>query len=275
MNQPNAVQEHYTTDDLPSRIKTALSRVGAAEGPIVWSDLARLDQFHTRGLLATKELAEGLGLIGGEAVLDVGCGLGGPARYLAAVLGCHVTGIDLSQPFIEVAAMLGERTGLSDHLTFVQGDATALPFPPESFDHAWTQHVAMNIQDKKGFYRSIHRVLKKGGRLAIFDVVKGENAPVIYPVPWARQASISFLATPSEMVQGLRAAGFSEVSSADTTQPALEWFDAMQSAPEPEGVAALSLGVVMGQDTGQILKNLAQNIKEGRVRLMQTIVQKN
>lgn len=275
MNQPNAIQEHYTTDGLASRIKTALSGVGAGEGQLVWSDLARLDQFHTRGLLATKELAEGLGLTGGETVLDVGCGLGGPARYLAAVLGCHVTGIDLSQPFIEAAAMLSERTGLSDHLTFVQGDATAFPFPPESFDHAWTQHVAMNVQDKEGFYRSIHRVLKRGGRLAIFDIVKGENAPVIYPVPWAHEASISFLATPSEMAQSLRAVGFREVSLADTTAGALEWFAAMQNTPEPEGVAALNLGIVMGQDAGQKLKNLARNIKEGRVRLLQTIVQKN
>lgn len=274
MNQPNAVQNHYTNESLASRIQTALSNAGAGDGQIAWFDLARLDQFHVRGLQATKELAEGLGLSGGENVLDVGCGLGGPARYLAAVLGCHVTGIDLSQPFIDVATMLSERTGLSDLLTFVQADATAMPFPSESFDHAWTQHVAMNIQDKDGFYRSIYRVLKKGGRLAIFDIVKGENDPVAYPVPWAPDASISFLATPSEMATSLSAAGFREISSEDTTERALEWFAAMQSGPKLEGIAALNLGIIMGQDTGQILKNLAFNIKEQRVRLAEIIVQK-
>lgn len=208
-------------------------------------------------------------------MLDVGCGLGGPARYLAAVHGCQVTGIDLSQPFIEVATMLGKRTGLSDYLTFVQGDATELPFPSEHFDHAWTQHVAMNIADKERFYRGIYRVLKKGGRFAIYDVVKGENEPVLYPVPWAREANISFLATPSEMTQALHAAGFSAVSSVDTTDLALTWLANMQSGPEPQGVAALSLEVVIGPEVEQMLKNLAQNIREGRVRLLQVIVQKN
>ena len=175
MDQPNAAQEHYTIDDLPARIENALRQAGFGAGPMDWLELAGLDQFHARGLAATKELAEGLGLKAGETVLDVGSGLGGPARYLAATFDCRVTGIDLSQPFVDVAAMLSEKTGLADRLTFVQGDATELPFAPESFNHTWTQHVAMNIANKAGLYAGIHRALKPGGRLAIYDVVTGRT----------------------------------------------------------------------------------------------------
>ena len=153
------VKEHYAIQDLPGRIENALLQAGFGSGQIDWSKLALLDQFHVRGLPATKELAVGLNLARGENVLDVGSGLGGPARYLAAVHGCHVTGIELTQPFVEVADLLSKRTGLSHRLRFVQGDALDLPFTPESFDHAWTQHVAMNISDKERLYSGICRVL--------------------------------------------------------------------------------------------------------------------
>jgi SAM-dependent methyltransferase len=276
MIKPNRVQEHYTFQEMLARINNALTQAGLGQGPIEWSKLALLDQFHVRGLPATKELAEGLGLKGGESVLDVGSGLGGPARYLAAVYGCHVTGIELTPLFVEIASHLSLRTGLADRLKFVQGDALDLQFPAESFEHVWTQHVAMNIQDKERLYKGIHRALKKGGRFAIYDVVKGENEPLIYPVPWAREAGISFLASPSEMAKALRAAGFEEVSSVDTTDQALSWFGELQKAQQAtSGVNPLNLGSVIGPESRRMMANLAQNIKEGRARLMQVIAQKD
>ena len=275
MSQLNLVQEHYTIQEMPARIENALLQAGFGPRQIDWSKLTLLDQCHVRGLPATKELAEGLRLAGGESVLDVGSGLGGPARYLAAVHGCHVTGIELTQLFVEIAEQLSLRTGLSNRLRFVQGDALELPFPPDSFDHAWTQHVAMNIQDKERLYKGIYRVIKKGGRFAIYDVVKGDG-PAVYPVPWAHEASISFLASPSEMAQVLHATGFSEVSSVDTTDLALSWFDELQSIQQAPGVISpLNLGSVIGLESKQMMANFAQNIKEGRVRLMQVIVQKD
>ena len=272
MKPTNPVQEHYSIPDMPARIENALQHAGYGSGPIPWSELAALDQFHTRGLVASKELAVGLGLTGGDSILDVGSGLGGPARYLAAVHGCQVTGIELTPLYVEMATMLSQRTGLADRTRFVQGDALEMPFAPDHFDHAWTQHVAMNIPDRGKLYRGIRRVLKPGGRLAIYDVLKGENEPVLYPVPWASEPGISFLTSPSEMKQALEAAGFSFVSGADTTELALTWFSEMQKAPTANPV---SLGAVIGPEGQQAVANLARNMKEGRVRVLQVIVQKD
>jgi SAM-dependent methyltransferase len=184
MAGPLTVLNHYGTADLTERVDQALKQAGLDAGGLTWSDLTPLDQFHVRGLAATKELAEGLSLEPGSTVIDVGCGLGGPARYLAATHGCRVTGIDLSRPFTDVARTLTERVGLSASVTYRQADALDLPFADRAFDHAWTQHVAMNIADKGRFYANIHRVLKPAGRLAIYDVVAGDAGPLIFPVPW-------------------------------------------------------------------------------------------
>jgi SAM-dependent methyltransferase len=276
MSDTQSVQEHYEFGDMPARIEKALDEAGLGSGPIEWSKLATLDQFHVRGLAATKELAEGLGLAGGERVLDVGSGLGGPARYLAAVHGCRVTGIELTPTFVKIADRLSHRTGLSELVNFVQGDALELPFPPNSFDHAWTQHVAMNVLDKERLYRGVHRVLKNGGRLAIYDVVKGEVEPVIYPIPCASAASISFIVLPEEMTQALCAAGFREVSRADTTDLASAWFAELAIAQQvPALLSPLNLARALGPEQRPMAANMARNIKERRIRLMQMIVQKD
>jgi len=270
------VQEHYGVGDLTDRIALALKRAGLDGERLQWSDLADLDQFHVRGLAATAELAKGLHLETGATLLDVGCGLGGPARYLAATRGCHVTGIDLSHPFVAAARMLAERTCLADRTTFVQGDALDMPFPNNSFDAAWTQHVAMNIADRARFYASIHRVLKPGGKLAIYDVLTGNGDPLLFPVPWARQPEIHFLVVPDAMRATLHHAGFAEISWTDTTEAGLEALAQQQQALRAAPASGqLGLGVVMGSELGQMATNLAQNLKAGRVRLIQAIVQRD
>ncbi len=184
---------HYGGGALQERVTLALKRAGLDRDGMNWSELAPLDQFHVCGLAATKELAARLGIKTDTILLDIGCGLGGPARYLAATCGCRVTGIDLSQPFIDVARMLTDRVGLSDRVSFQQADALALPFADAGFDYVLTQHVAMNSADRVPFYANIHRVLKPGGSLAIFDVVAGDGTPLLFPVPWACQPENSAL----------------------------------------------------------------------------------
>jgi SAM-dependent methyltransferase len=270
----HGVRDHYGTTSLVRRIDEALHHAGLADGIIGWADLAPLDQFHVRGLGATRELAEALGINAGVSLLDVGCGLGGPARFLAATYGCHVTGIDLSQPFIEAARMLSERCGLADRATFLQGDALDLPFTDASFDHAWTQHVAMNVADRVGFYRSIHRVLKPGGRLAIYDVALGDGGPPIYPVPWAREPGTSFLLTPEAMRNALAQAGFEEVSWIDKTDIAQAWAADMK-AKRQKPPAPFGLEVVMGSVFAEMAVNLGRNLLEGRVRIIQAVMAKS
>jgi ubiquinone/menaquinone biosynthesis C-methylase UbiE len=271
------IQENYNIEAMVEQVKQAIERAGLGTGPLQWSDLVPFDQFHVRGLEATKELASDLQLKGGQSVLDAGSGLGGPARYLAAVHSVHVTGIDLTTSFIKISNYLSERAGLTDKLIFTEGDATELPFPDEAFDVVWTQHVSMNIQDKARLYKGFHRVLKAGGRLAIYDAIQGSNGPVIYPTPWAREEGISFIASERGMTDGLIEAGFKDLSVIDKTESAAQWFQSLrqqqqkqsQTSPDP-----LSPLFILGPGMGPAIGNFAQNVLEDRVRIIQIIARK-
>src|SRR5579875_1257731 len=167
----DGVRAHYRATGLTERLKTALKILGPEDQLLLPQQLAALDQFHTRGLAATAELAKLAGITADMSVLDVGSGVGGPARLLAATYGCRVTGVDLSEPFVDAARYLTERTGQSGQVSFETGSALALPFDDGSFDVALLQHVAMNISDRAQLYCEIRRMLKSGGKFATYDVV--------------------------------------------------------------------------------------------------------
>jgi ubiquinone/menaquinone biosynthesis C-methylase UbiE len=264
------VRTHYGTESICEKVEKALQDAGYGAGKISPADLAALDQFHTRGLAATIELADSLGIDAGSRVLDIGAGLGGSARHLAAHYGCAVQGIDASAPFVEAATYLNQRTGLADKVSVQVADALDLPFADGSFDIAWTQHVAMNIADRPRLYREINRVLRRDGKLGIYDVVAGDG-PVFFPVPWASSPATSFLLQPSEMTRILDEAGFNVVSSKDCSQPGIAFFQRLRESPPK---SPLGLPTVMGPRFKEMSENFAQNLEAGHVKLVQAVFRK-
>ena len=270
-----AVAEHYESVPLRPRVEAALDAAGLDRGPVPWTALAPLDEFHLGGLRASRELAVALDPPEGSQVLDLGSGLGGPARLLAADYGATVTGIDLSGAFVEVATLLSQRTGLQAGTHFRQGDVIALPFPDAHFDHAWTQHVAMNVADRAALYGEARRVIAAGGRLAIYDVVARSGDPLTFPVPWAASPATSHLLTAAETRAAVVAAGFTVVSNEDLTETALGWLADQQreAAAAPTPGAGLSLAVVMGEDFAGMASNLAENLTSGRAGVLRLVAQ--
>ncbi|TGQ52681.1 class I SAM-dependent methyltransferase [Mesorhizobium sp. M1C.F.Ca.ET.193.01.1.1] len=261
------VRDHYRATGLTERLKTALAVFGPEEQQLKPEQLATLDQFHTRGLAATAELAKLAGIAADMSVLDVGSGVGGPARFLAATHSCEVTGIDLSEPFVEAAQYLTARTGQGGAVSFKAGSALALPLDDGGFDVVLLQHVAMNIADRPLLYREIRRVLKPGGKFATFDVVLNGGDPH-YPVPWAKTPAESFLLSAAATCEAIEAAGFRTLAQRDDTAEAKTWFAALRASGPPP---SLNLGVVMGPGFADFAANLGRNLMEGRLGILTAV----
>jgi SAM-dependent methyltransferase len=268
MTSTTAVRQHYAATGLTDRIKSALATIAPESQTLTVAQLAPLDQFHLRGILATEELARAAGLEPSRPVLDLGCGIGGPARYLADTFGCVVTGVDLSPGFIDAARYLTARCALSDRVTFQAGDALHLPFEDGSFDAVFLQHVAMNIEDRPALYAEVRRVLARGGRFVTYDLVL-RNGDVVYPMPWARDASTSFLLSAGETRAELERAEFQALLWRDDSQTVLDWFKATLAGPPPSGP---NLGLVLGAEFQAMTANLARNIRENRLGVLSAVL---
>ena len=268
------IQQHYARSDLGTAILAALADAGKDVNHLKPEDLAPVDEFHIRGRQATLELARAVGLDTTKQVLDVGSGIGGPSRCIGREFGCRVTGIDLTDEYCRVATMLAERVALSHLVSYRRGDALNLPFPDENFDVVWTQHVAMNIPDKATMYREVHRVLKPGGVLAIYDILSGPAGEVLFPVPWARLPETSFLVTPDQLRQLLKETGFEISSWEDTTAAAEEWFASLARNIQQSGLPPLGFHVLLGPDFQVMAQNQRRNLEEGRIVLAQVVARK-
>jgi SAM-dependent methyltransferase len=270
-----SINVHYGPGGLAEAILGGLRAVGKDLDALTPDDLAPVDQFHNRGKEATLELVRLAGLAPDMTVLDAGGGIGGPARTLAAEVGCCVTVLDLTEEFCRVGEMLTSLTGLSERVTFRHGSALDMPFGNGSFDVVWTQHSTMNIAGKEQLYAEVHRVLRPGGRLAMHEVMAGESGPVTFPVPWAGDASISFLRQPEEMRTLLRAAGFRELVWHDVTGATLAWWQARRAAAAVESSPPpLGLHLLMGPDFGRMARNMVAGFEQGALAVIQAVLER-
>jgi ubiquinone/menaquinone biosynthesis C-methylase UbiE len=272
---PTSVSDHYTHGDLVAAIRAGIASLGKTPGSITSDDLAPIDEFHIGGREATAELIGQLALSATDHVLDIGCGLGGAARFVADRHGCRVTGIDVTREYVDVGNMLCEWVGLADRISLQHGDALSIPFPDRTFDGAWMLHVGMNIADKARLCSEVGRVLKPGARFAIYDVMRTAKGEITYPLPWATTAALSAVTEPEEYRKALQSAGFTIVSERNRRDFALAYFDEQRAKVSAAGaLPPLGLHILMGEKTRQQARNMHDNIAAGRLAPVELISEK-
>lgn len=270
-----AVADHYGGNQLRARIFEAISRSGLDPQNLRPVDLAPVDEFHMGGRAATADIVAAAGLSASDRVLDIGSGLGGLVRYLASEIGCRVTGLDLTPEYVDLAREFTDMTALSDKADFVLGSALSLPFADDTFSAALTFHVGMNIADRATKYREAFRVLRPGGRLVIYDVLKGPEPGMRFPVPWADTQETSHLVSAEELGRLLSSAGFSVLVEQDRTPAVLKHHRAKVAemavgAPPPP----LGLHLLQGSTAKEKSQNMIAMAEAGQIALGLFIAQK-
>lgn len=274
MADDKSIAEHWGRGDVYARIVAALEKMSKPLDTVTVEDLAPVDHFHARGLPATIELAERLPIRAGHHLLDIGCGLGGPARYLAQRFQCKVSGVDITGPFIEAADKLTALLRMDGRVQFRLGDGQRLPYPDASFDGAYTQHVTMNVPDRPKFFGEAYRVLKPGGYFGLSEHGLGTNGNPLHPVPWTEDGSGAFLKTPAETRGHLEDAGFVDIVIEDTGPKYLAGYLARIAQTEKEGFPPLGIHLLMGDTALDKARNAARNIEEGRTHPLMLVCRK-
>jgi SAM-dependent methyltransferase len=264
-----SLKAHYSARDIEARILAALRAAGLdPEQRLSPEALGALDHFHTGGFRASLVLQELAQIRAEDRVLDIGAGLAGPARMLAASPGCRVDCIELSPDYCAGAVLLNRLTGLDDRIGVHQGSALDLPFPDDSFDAVWMQNVGMNIEDKRKLYAEVCRVLKPDGRFAFQEMTAGETATSYFPLPWATDPADNFLISIEEMHSVLGESGFiaeyfEDVSNAQSPPPA-------SGTPESAAQVQLSLSVYV-DNLAQKAENATRSLREGQIRFVRGV----
>lgn len=266
-----AIDQQYGGTDISARILAALSAAGKDPARLARSDLAAIDEFHGGGIASTRDLARYAGLAPDMSVLDIGCGIGGPARTLAAEFGCRVSGIDLTREFVRAAEMLTARVGMAAQCDFRHGNGTTLPWPDATFDAVWSQNMLMNVPDKGAFFAEVARVLKPGGRFAFESVLAGSGEPVHLPCFWAARAELSHLVTRDELERLLESAGLDIAALDETTASVIAQGRKRKAAVEQAGAGKLSIAVIVPDDVGAKMDNALRNNEQGRTRTVKGV----
>jgi SAM-dependent methyltransferase len=256
----------YAVGGVRERIDTALRQAGKNFDALTPADFTTFEDFHSLGRVGTTSLLAAAGAASTDHVLDAGSGIGGTARLLAAEYGCEVTAIDLTAEYCDTARWLNGLVDLDDRIKVIEGDVTDLPLPDAAFDLVVSQHVQMNVADKPRLYSEARRVLRPGGRLALWDATAGPRQPLRFPVPWANVPERSHLITPDELATTLQDAGFALEVWNDLTEFSVEAMTPLFDAPgDPRGLQLLV------PDIQTKVRSLLSNARENRLVLIQAV----
>lgn len=274
MTDAQAIADHWGKGDVYSLILETMELAGIDPSSVTIEQLAPVDHFHARGFPATVELADVLPIRRGDQLVDIGCGLGGPARYFAKRFGCHVDGIDITAPFVDAANRLSALVGMEDVVACRHGDGQKLPYGDNSFDGGYTQHVTMNVPDRGAFFSEAFRVLKPGAFFALTEHGLGEVGDPHHPVPWSEDGSGAYLMRPADTIAALEDAGFSEIAAADIGEKHLKGYHAVIELAEKGEAPVFGTHILLGKQAPQIVRNAARNIEERRTHPVQILCYK-
>jgi ubiquinone/menaquinone biosynthesis C-methylase UbiE len=266
---------HYSHSDLLAAIEAGLALAGKTTATVTVDDLAPVDEFHIGGRTATEDLVAQLHLSAGDRVLDIGCGLGGAARYIADRHGCRVTGIDLTPDYLAAGNRLCEWVGLASRVSLQRANALLMPFPDGAFDAAYMLHVGMNIADKAALFSEAARVLRPGAPIGIYDVMRIGEGEVRYPLPWATTTEANAVADPAQYRKALVAAGFEILSERDRREFALRYFEQQRAKVSAKGgPPPLGLHTLMGDRRREQVMNMIENVVSGRLAPIEIVARK-
>jgi SAM-dependent methyltransferase len=266
----NSIHRYYSPNDLYNKIIAGLHTMGKDLTQLTLEDLHPVDEFHIRGTTATNELIELCGFSADMHILDIGCGIGGSTRRLSHHIGCRVTGVDLSDEYIDVAERLTQLFDMQERVTFHAASALELPFDDDHFDGIWSIQMGMNVEDKRAWLGELYRVVKPNGRVVLYEVCAHKNSPVYFPVPWAQDSSISYLVSPDDFRQVISDAGFVIDSWKDKTDLAQQAFAHMNEPIGEAQLPALGVHLLVGDDILTKAYNLHRNLNEERVSLIES-----
>jgi ubiquinone/menaquinone biosynthesis C-methylase UbiE len=270
-----SVSDHYAHGNLITAIHAGVIAMGKTTDTVTIDDLAPMDEFHIGGRKATEELVSQLQLAPADHVLDIGCGLGGAARFVASRHHCQVTGIDLTKDYVAAGALLCKWVRLDQRVSLRQSDACTMPFSDGTFSAAYMLHVGMNVDDKFRLFAETARVLRQHSLFAVYDVMRTGDGDLTFPVPWATTAQSSALAEPEQYRQALQSAGFAIVSQRDRRTFALDYFNQLRSKmSSSDGLPPLGLHTLMGERRRDQVRNMIENISIGRIAPFELIARK-